>query len=361
MNISVFSPSYVWDTRHSIIQATTFAIPLAIEAIHLGCKLHENPHYFQDCASGIKKEVSALFGRNGEENKEYLLRLAKNVARIALASFMIGGAAAAAFILSPATFAIGAALCAAQLTAYAWKGLDNLPGIIKERVAYFKDAFQGKEGDTEEIYKTRRREALFEIAKGVAILAATLSIAVGGWQVALLLSKAPNLWSLSDMLPNQTTLVVFMEYGLLGIGHSAMAAHSWVKGEKAAALFHLISAVSAVAFPVSYLYGGGEMRLHHSFIGLALQLVPLRPVQCLGSAITFDAFLNSYLGMQGIERGEPVIREAYTYVNQYDYENALLENLPFAVTSLAGCSIVAQGVDLLEEKPLEILESAKTS
>lgn len=349
MNISILSPTFVWDTRNVIIPVTTLAIPLAIEGIHLAVEVYRNPSCIKDNLLKVWSNLTRDFVKNpGEKDEEYKRRFIKNAVCVQLQALLIIGGGSAAYFLAPPSVSIAAALIAIQVVGKILEGLDQVPQLSRRVVDYLADAFHQKENETPESLYQRRFEAIKKITACTLVFTASVAVICGMGYVGSLLANAKSVWQLSEALPFQTPTVVFLEYATLGVAHAALSAHAWRKGNHSAALFHLMSAITAVAFPVRYIMEGGEVRLHHSFIGLALQLAPWRPVQCLGSVITFDSFLNNYLGAQGIDRGE-IVHDVLrgNIVHQYDYQNALVENLPFAVTALSSVCLLGRNLDYL--------------
>lgn len=324
---------------------TTFALPLALEAIRFGVKIALNPKAFKENLLKKKAElIKTLTQQEGETSKEFKIRLIKKIAYIALGILLVSAAGALAYYLAPASFSIAAALIAIQLTAKVYKNLNEVPKLLQKCKNYVLDIFTQREGETAQDFKMRRLKSIVITSLIIAVSAAT----IGGLGVAgYLLMGAKSVWELTNVLPFQTQIVVFLEYAALSLAHTGIAISAFIKGEKAKGLFHTASAIAALAFPIYYILEGKEVRLHHSFIGLALQLVPNRGVQCLGTVITADSFLNSYLGAQGLIRGEVVNTSQGAIVHQYDYQNALLENFPFAVKALASMGLVEAGSDSL--------------
>lgn len=346
MRIDVFNPSFVWETRHSIIPVTTLAIPLAIEAIHLAVKIYRNPSCVRDRFSQLKRSVVQAFTKSPQEGgQEYKKRLIK-----ALSALMVVGAGSAAYFLAPSSFSLAAVLIAIQLAGKVWQGLDLAPSLLRRTINTLKDSFCQRTGESIESFHQRRFKAIKHVIGCTLIFAASVGALCGLGYIGYLLSQANDIWRLWAVLPCQTPLVVFAEYAVIGIAHAALAIHSWRKGNHGTALFHLISAITAVAFPISYIMEGKQVRLHHSFIGLALQLAPWRPLKCLGSVMTFDSFLDSYLGIKGLQRGAVIEQWGMSFFHQYDYQNALLENFPFAVTALASVTLLGRNTDYFSEK-----------
>ena len=94
-----------------------------------------------------------------------------------------------------------------------------------------------------------------------------------------------------------TKAVVFCEYAALALIHAGVADAKYRKSDRAGALFHSIAAIAAIVFPFFYLQH--EMRLHHSFYGLALMALPSRPAKILGSMITLDSSLYMLAPIRG--------------------------------------------------------------
>lgn len=346
MIISIFNPSFIWDHRNSIVQITTLAIPIAIELIHVGTKIYSNPTCIKESFIETKEELFHFFSQySGEHIEAYHNRLICQISCLALKTILVAGSGAAAYLLAPPAYSIACALIAIQVVGKVLSALEQTPEMIKKASSYIQDAFHQRKGESLESFQDRREEALKKISLCSFIFAASLGVIGAGGYIFYLLAHAKSIWGLTDVLPYQTPQIVFIEYALLGAGHAYLAARSWTKGENTSTIFHLISAISAIAFPLYYILDGGEVRLHHSFLGLSLQLLPWRPLKCLGSVITFDSFLNSYLGAQGIVRGRIVQYPWGKVTHQYDYQNALLAHLPFAVKSLASLCVFSRNVD----------------
>jgi hypothetical protein len=327
-----------------IVPATTLAIPLAVEIIYLGFQEYKNPGCIK--ANFLKMKQNAINSITKQPN-ETNTTFRKRIALLALKILFIAGGTAAAYMLAPPALAIAAAILSFQLLDAAWKGIRKAPQWIKNTKHFVKDAFHQRPNESLDNFHQRRAKAMRTIAAcSFAFAASTAAICTLGY-VGVCLSTATGAWGLSQSLPFQTPVVVFLEYAALGAGHAALGVHSWKKGDRASALFHMTSAITAIAFPVCYIIQGTEVRLHHSFIGLALQLLPWRPIQCLGSIITFDSFLNCHAEANGLVRGEVISRN---YVNQYDYMNAFINYISFAMVSISSLTLFSRISNSLTKK-----------
>lgn len=353
--LNPLNPSFVFEARNSIIQATTFGVPLAVEMIWFSVNLYRDPNSLKENfligtekLEKLTESFKLALDNTAPESQRQAL---KNISKAALGALFIAGSATTAYFLVPPAFSNAGALIAIQLSGKMWEGINQIPETIKNASDYISDAFNKRENESVNEFEKRRSQAIKEIACYTALFAGAVAMVGGMGYVGYLLANAESVWQLSEALPAQTKSVVFLEYAFVGAAHAAQAVHNWSKDNQSGALFHLISATSAIAFPVSYIMEGGVVRLHHSFIGLALQLLPFRAVKCLGSAITIDSFLNSYLGWQGLVRGQVLKnRLNETIVFQYDYQNALLAHLPFAVTSVASFSLLGKNLDIISSK-----------
>jgi hypothetical protein len=94
------------------------------------------------------------------------------------------------------------------------------------------------------------------------------SIALGAYILVPLLQKFS--WAVN--LPWQTKGVVLAEYLSMAVIHLGLAINKFIKKDRIGALFHLAATEAAIALPI--FYWNNEMRLHHSFYGLALMALP---------------------------------------------------------------------------------------
>lgn len=317
MNINIINNSYVWDNRQSLIPATTLVLPLAFQVISSLWKIYDQPDCLKQNVVQIKDDIGCFF----ERNRDYR-ELLKTVAR--LAPYVLGLTAVAVFV--PTAYVIPAAIAAIKLT---YLLIDTLPSNFYKAKLYLQDAFQQRTNEKLEDYNKRRNEAIFYILRCSCVALGAIALATAG----IFLSSANSVWDISTKLPFQTPAVVFLEYATIGLLHAFKAVDSLKKKDYGHAIFHMISAAASIAFPIGYMLDGKEVRLHHSFIGLALQLAPWDTVKLFGSVITCDSLLNL---LASSPRGYAT---QFGFV-QYDYQNALVDQFSLALTTLVSvCAI----------------------
>ncbi len=282
--ISNFAKSGMWDYQ-KVIAPTAVAIPLAIEGVLLVKNFIQNPGYLKEKVVEAKHTfIDSFTRRNGEPTQDAVKRIVKNVF-IALSCLALMGAAAYLSIhLLPAAMGISTAISAIILIGKLFVNASTYKNKIIE-------AFTAKPGEDPAIAKMRIRKSILKTVAATIILGAT--IAIGAHILIPLLHKFS--WSVS--LPFQTKAVVFCEYAALGLIHAGIAYSKYKKGDKAGAAFHLAATVAAFTFPFFYL--NHEMRLHHSFYGLALMALPSRPSKILGSMITLDSAMYMLAPIRG--------------------------------------------------------------
>lgn len=236
---------------------------------------------------------------------------------------MVALSIAVPFTVLSSAFAVPAALIAIHALGRIDFWSHKAHNAIKNAKNYFQDAFTQRNAETVEDFKLRRFLAIKQIAKITLIAAAALAGAAGVIYLATLLSHARSIWSLYDLLPNQTPTVVFLEYAAVGLVHVIEGITAWTRNQKAKAAFHASSALASVAFPLQLIASGSVPRLHHSFIGLLFQLAPWNTLKILGTVINVDALLNATVLPN----------------RSYDYMNVLLDCLPFVLTSEASITL----------------------
>lgn len=343
MQVVEFSQSFFWTYRDTILPATTLWIPLAIEGIGVIGAILQDPGCIGRKLSSMKQSVyDATHQRQEEKLSDYRKRLAINIAITAVAVAAIGLSVAAPFILMPGTFAIPAALAAIQTSTLALKYIFKLPGLAQRAKDYLVDSFNQRQGESLELFHARRCSAVMRMALCAALFAGAAAAACFLPYLANCFAGA-SVWNLYDVLPFQTPAVVFAEYLFLGGLHAIESIRAWKQGNKQASLFHLACALSSILFPAhDCIYGSQPMRLHHSFIGLALQLAPWRSVKFFGSVVSFDSMLYIFSPRRGY------VNEWGSF-NQYDYMNTVVDRLPFVLNSLTFLTILENALDWIFE------------
>lgn len=253
------------------------SIPLAVESTDLAVNVGKNPGYFKTKFIEVKSGVADfIHRREGESNCHAIWRrVATVVAGLGIFGAMAGCVKLAMYL--PETVAKTCAVFAVYIIA---KIACNAK-IYKDKIVH---AFTAQPNETP---SQAHKRIWINVCKAIALCAtAAILIAIGYYVIPPLMISGFS-WSIS--LPWQTPAVVFAEYAALGLLHGYEAVTKWRHGEKAAAVFHAVAAVMGFVFPSYYL--SHEMRLHHSSFGLLMMALPLRPIQFLGSIITFDSSL----------------------------------------------------------------------
>jgi hypothetical protein len=348
MTIESFAKNFVWDNQTCLIPAVAIAIPLAIEAINFAVELHRDPDCIHRKIEQVKTTIhDALHQRDQETRNEFHKRLAKNFVITVLALTAIGAAIVFPYIVLPSSYALPAALAAVHAV---WLGLQQInkaPELITRVKNYLHDAFHQRPDETLESFQARKKEAIFCIVKYTLLFAAAVTAVCFAGHIASLLSHATGAWGLEKLLPTQTKTVVFGEYLAVGALHIAEAVRHFRKGNHSRAVFHLCSAGLSVFFPMKYLLADGDaMRLHHSFIGLILQLAPWRSVRFFGSVITFDSSLYFITPKRGLF--DPITGRQL--VNA-DFMNVVLDNFPLLLTGLTAMCLLQKGLEELVGEP----------
>lgn len=295
-SIESFAKSFVWDQRGWLLPAT-FAIPAAIEGIRLVYNVYKHPGVIKEKLASAKQWcVSSFMQGEGEEDREYRIKLAKNIAKVTVCAALIGGAIAASIICFPGTMGISVAIMAIYAVGLLIQKAPELYAkcaALKTRVV---EGFTRRENETDRDFHLRVAKNIFI---GVVALSALVGAGFGVYQFALFLIPLVKMvtsggYALWKLLPKQTPLAVFLEYISVGVCHLGLGAWYWRKGEKAKALMHLGCAITAITCPIMYAktqVGGSLLRLHHSFSGLLMMLLPSTPAKFLGSMIAADSLL----------------------------------------------------------------------
>lgn len=325
MNIlQTFTSSFMYANRLPIAVSSTLVLPLTVNSILFSIKAYQNKDQIKRNFTLLSRNIKEAFTKIKDESQtRYLQRLLENISKIAVKTGLVALSIAVPFTVLSTAFAIPAALIAihalGRIDFWSHKALH----AIKSAKNYFHDAFTQRNTESVEAFKTRRYLAIKQIVKISLIAAAALAGAAGVIYFATLLSHARSIWSLYDLLPNQTPTVVFLEYASVGLLHLIQAITAWKMKHKANSLFHVSSALASIAFPLQLIATSAVPRLHHSFIGLLFQLAPWNTLKILGTVINLDALLNATILPS----------------RSYDYMNVLLDCLPLVLTSEASITL----------------------
>lgn len=347
MSITTISRSFVWENCAAIIPATVIIIPLAIE---IGCffkNLYHDPKIIEKKWGAFKTTIHQAYHRGlNESEEEFHTRYKKNVILSAVALVALAGVSCCPFFILPCAFAIPCALVAVYSVGKLIYTIQQNPKSIQKVQDYLKDAFQQRTDEDINVFHARRWEAIKRIVFCTVIFAAVVGTACIAPYLAIMLTKGSSIWALGVM-PFQSKAVVFSEYLFVGFLHAIQAARFLYKGERSRAIFHGMAALSAVFFPFWYLFApGAEMRLHHSFLGLALQLAPWQAVRTLGTFIVLDSSLYCFAGKRGYQQPQ------FEMMTEYDYMDAIYENFSTVLLSIVSISFV--------QKILETCSSRKS-
>lgn len=346
MSLESFSQSVVWENSNLIIPAVTFAIPLAIETILFCRKLYKDPDIINRTCKELKESVCDAFQkRDGEPEIDFLQRRNRNIAITVIALCLIAGATTNAFIFLPTGYAIPAALAALYVIGKLSLMYQRNPDAMKKLLSYLQDTFSPKGDESQEDFQVRKKQHIKQIA-----LYSLMGVVAAGALTAIVLfslkaAKAKSIWDTNHILPFQTSGVVIAEYLSVGAAHAFLAAKHWKKGDRARAVSHAVAVFFSIFFPMLYKFAPGyEMRLHHSFIGLALQLAPSRAMRSVGAAIMLDSLLYCFASNRGF------FAPGSNFMTNYDIMNALYDNLPFVCQALVGMTLLEKAMECLKVK-----------
>ncbi|MCI5052922.1 MAG: hypothetical protein MRY21_07310 [Simkaniaceae bacterium] len=337
--INHFAKSGMWDHRATILPVAS-AAPVAIEGGILLKNLLTKPEFIpqtiRKAANWLKKSFTM---QQGCSQREEILRISKNAIKLVSCLALMSAGVYLSFMLLPGATAIPVALSA---TLYIGKIFNGIPKFIEQ--------FKAQEGESLDDAKKRIRKLIIKTTIVAAISVATISI--GAATIYPLLTSGFT-WSLSLPFGHQQ-LLSFLAYAALGTLHLGLAFRSYKKGDHKNALFHLFAGILGFAFPAYYLHAG-DMRLHHSFIGLALMAIPSRVTKLIGSMITFDSSLYALEPLRGYQ--------GMWNFNQFDFMNIFWNHFPTFAASMGG-ALLMEGInrewnresrDKLGEKPHVVL------
>lgn len=367
MEFPVSTIDYAWRYR-SVILPVGLAIPAAFELASIASHISKNPGCVQQKYIEAKQFVVKSFTRQeGETSEVFQSRLIKNVL-IGLActigiGALIGFTVVLPFFALPIYFSIPLAItgiCSiGELIVNGPTHMKNLKAKCLKLKEWAMDAFKMRAGES-------KTEALRRIGKNVLItLTALAALGLACYGVSYLILYALHVassgvitqpWQIRYLLPFQGVKGTFVGYGIIGALHGGVAVKKWQAGNKKEAFFHMVSAVLSIAFPTIYFFtqSHNEMRLHHSFLGLALQLIPLRPLQMYGSIVTFDAGMNTFFRQVagdggGYDLQSIVVNNLSTFVPII----AVLSGIDFIRNRLLPTKKQSEKVDIIEKEPLQ--------
>lgn len=319
--------------------------PVVLETALFAKNAYQKPHKVGEAYQSLKASlIDSVTQRDGETTSVFHKRLAFNVLKAVAAILFAGAVAYAAFMALPLTMAIPLAFAAIYYTGKFVSDPGRLGRYLQEKKVEVIDAFTKRTDEADSDYRWRCAK---NVGKGIgyaALATGVIAMTVIGVPAVLTAISDGMIWAIPELMPGQTPLVVFLEYGLIGAIHGVMAINSYRKGDKADATFHTVSALLSIVFPLWYLLSPvQEMRLHHSFIGLALGLAPWRPVRMLGSFIALDSLLYALSPVRVDQAGE-----------SYDFMNSIIKYSPAFTASMATATVLEDvNKRIFEEKEKE--------
>lgn len=305
--------------------------PVVLETALFAKNACQRPHKIREAYDSLKAIfIDSVTRREGEHEGDFYKRLTINILKSVGALMLMGAIAFAPFVVLPLSMAIPLAIVAIYYTGRILSDPKRLGCYLQEKRVEVVAAFTKKLDETDNEYRWRFAT---NIAKGfgyAALAGGVIAMVAIGIPAILTAVSEGAIWSIPELMPGQTPLVVFLEYGLIGAIHGVMAANSYRKGERADAAFHAISALMSLVFPLWYFLSPVQgMRLHHSFIGLALGLAPWRGVRMLGSFIAIDSLLYAFSPVRVDQAGD-----------SYDFMNSIIKYFPSFIASMAAAAVI---------------------
>jgi hypothetical protein len=361
--IANFARTFVWEARDKILPAS-LAMPGLIEGVKVASYLRSNHQAIGEKISDTRDAFfEGVTQKKGETPTEFKKRVGFGITKSLLKVGMLAGIAFGFFTLIstfPPFLVIPAAVAAICLVGELMiNGKAHLASLAERAVKvgdFLEESFTRKIGESDSEARWRiGKNVLIATVCTVAVCAVVVGLASGLNVVlanaALVLAKSNfSVWGLQNLLPSQTPVVVFMEYLAVGLLHGVLAVKKWLDGDKKGAIFHFINLGLSIFFPFMYLSGATAavpMRLHHSFIGLLLQLSPFRALRALGGMITLDSALYFLAPIRG---GLEQLPGGVSRFFQYDFQNIIVDNLNRYLSTLAVLCGIQYAVDRLLPK-----------
>lgn len=295
----------------SVVSGVLCAIPIAIESFRVMKLVWDDPQLPKKFFRQIKSiTVDSLVRHEGEDNRLHYRRVALNVLKIAFFAGLFSAAFFIPLVIFPPSLAIPAAIASIFSVGLVVDKREILFNRVKKAKNWLQSAFVKQVDEPDDVARKR-------ILKNVLITASIVAVAAAIIGSAFFLHYASHtmrIWDIVDHIPFQTPAVVTMEYFALACTHFYQGVKKLDEGSKGSAFYHFASGVMGVYFPFFYaMKTRPELRLHHSFIGLALQLLPFSSFRFMGSFITIDSFLYAFAEHRS---------------HSYDIINLIIEHFP---------------------------------
>ena len=264
-------------------------------------------------AQSQTQEMKNTFVKKPEESVySYMERIACPVSK----TVAVGIAALVPQALVPSEFSwIGSSIAATGTLLIVNEG----PKILKQACKFFS-----LQGDS------LRDLALAYTKRGLAVAGLGL-IGLGAMECSVLIPEILDKSSEYEIwLPWQTTPVVFGEYALLSLAHLAFSYGHFMQKNRMLGIYHSLNSLASIAFPSYYLHSqghNGELRIHHSWLGQALQILPFAGTRALGSVFSLDS-LNYAFNVPGYDTYRRDILGNHCDVERsiYGFDNVFAEN-----------------------------------
>ncbi len=192
--------------------------------------------------------------------------------------------AAAASLLVPQL--VPALLQMPALTALALGSIATIKNG-NEWFANLKDLVTQRPDEPDEAFKKRMQSNGMKAIASIGLLAGVGAAA--GILIPEIIQKSTtyNVW-----LPFQTPATAFIEYNPLVLAHGLLALRDGTNGKKISALYHTLSSLSTLAFPL-YIVGTHQpLRLHHFWIGQFFQALPSLSAKLFGLFLSIDGWVQ---------------------------------------------------------------------
>ncbi len=361
-SVQEFSKYFIWNARGYLLPLT-LAIPAAMVAISLVGYVYKNFSLIQKKLGEAKEFlVSSFTQKKGESDSEFRKRVVKNIfigaACTTLFAGMVSACVVCPIMLLPSYLAIPSAVSGICLLGDALVNGKSYYKSLQEKVQSAKewanDAFYPRAGESSKEASRRIAKNIALTVLGVVIIGGTIAAAAYGLYslIHYALSQTVSAWDAYNLLPFQTPVVVFLEYAIVGVLHGVLAVKNWLQGNKAAAAFHFGNLVMSFAFPIYYLLDAtpsAPMRIHHSFIGLSLALLPFKTLKAMGTTIMLDSALSFFSSLRGYDTNT----RYGSKFELYDFMNFFLEHMSSYVSALAAMCGAEYAIDRILPKKEE--------
>lgn len=334
-----------------VIVPMAVAAPVALETALFAKNVYQKPEKVEEKCRSIKQAlINSVTKQPEESDEEFQQRLLYNTIRAIGSLALLGAIAYIPFVFFPLAVAIPLAISLIYFVGKLLADPARVPRYFQEKKVEVIDAFTQRENEADSDYRSRLGKNIAKTLGYTVLAAGVITLIAVGIPAIMSGIKADAIWTIPEFLPGQTPTVVFLEYALIGAIHAVMARNSYKKGDKADCAFHSFSALMSIVFPLWYLISPvQQMRLHHSFIGLALGLAPWRSVRMLGAFISIDSLLYAFSTVRVDAAGA-----------SYDFMNTIGNNFTLFLASMRAAAVIEDINKEVFEKEQEKTAEVKT-